>query len=467
MVESKLPASPEALFRYLVISAVKALELRGWRRSAAVREVAGQDFPFAATPRRVSERTLWRWVGLYEGGGVSGLERGSRSSEAASHVLSPVLLAYLRAARIEDPRGSIPELIRRARLLGHLHPEAKVDRTSVWRAMRRMGVPTRRVRDPKPEDTRRFAYRERLQMVLADLKHFRAGSTRNKRVALYFLDDATRYGLDVAIWTVECAEIVLRTLARVLRRYGRFDGLYVDHGPGFIANDLVTVCAQLRLPLILGRVRYPEAHGKIEEFNRSVKARLLRAFDRAPHVDPDLGALELRLRHDLFEVYNHLPHESLAQRGDNGSWRKVTPHERFTGSERALRPIGSEDWLTTCFSLPLERTVSNDHVVRYRGEHFEVPALCRPGKVELIRRPLEDDALYLPHEGQLIRLHPVDVHFNATSERARKRPEELPAEPIPQKTASMLAFDRDHPTMLGPDGGFCDSPAPKEDPDDD
>ena len=46
----------------------------------------------------------------------------------------------------------------------------------------------------------------RMLMVLADGKHFRAGTARLKRVALVFLDDASRYGLDVVVGEARLAE---------------------------------------------------------------------------------------------------------------------------------------------------------------------------------------------------------------------------------------------------------------------
>jgi len=46
-------------------------------------------------------------------------------------------------------------------------------------------------------------------MVLADGKHFRAGAKRLRRVALFFLDDSTRYGLEVVVGTAESAPLFL------------------------------------------------------------------------------------------------------------------------------------------------------------------------------------------------------------------------------------------------------------------
>jgi putative transposase len=98
------------------------------------------------------------------------------------------------------------------------------------------------------------------------------------------------------------------------------DLMYWDGGAGFKDKDVLWTCLRLGVLAIRGRAHYPEGHGAIERFNRSAKARVLRSLDGAPDVDPDGGALTLRLRHDLHEVYNHLPHESLGGK---------TPHEVF------------------------------------------------------------------------------------------------------------------------------------------
>lgn len=56
-------------------------------------------------------------------------------------------------------------------------------------------------------------------MVLSDGKHFRAGALRARRVAMFFLDDATRCGLHVVVGTEgESAELFLRDPFEVVSR---------------------------------------------------------------------------------------------------------------------------------------------------------------------------------------------------------------------------------------------------------
>ena len=186
--------SPMALFRFSVVSLMLSWLLRGEVRARAVEAVAAQEH---ATPwgevRRVSPRTVYRWLAAYEQHGLDGLEPATRPRTDSSVVLPDAFVSFLRSEKKADPRASSPELIRRARERRILSPQTQVDRTTVWRACRRMDLPTRRRPHKREADTRRFAFPHRMMMVLADGKQFRAGAARLKRVALVFLDDCTRY----------------------------------------------------------------------------------------------------------------------------------------------------------------------------------------------------------------------------------------------------------------------------------
>ena len=67
-----------------------------------------------------------------------------------------------------------------------------------------------------------------MQCVLADGKHFRAGAARRRRVPLFFIDDATRYGLQVLVGTAESSELFLRALYEMVMRHGLADLFFLD-----------------------------------------------------------------------------------------------------------------------------------------------------------------------------------------------------------------------------------------------
>ena len=450
---SENPSSELALSRYLLVSQVLSLEHQGVVRAEAAEQVAARVHRALNGDVLVrSARTIQRWVAAWERDGVGGLEPAERTRTSSSLVLPQDFLDFLRIQKQLDIRASIPELIQRAVELGIVEANAKPDRTTVWRACRRMGVTTRRRKSARERDSRRFAYPHRMQMVLSDGKHFRAGAVRAKRVALFFIDDCSRYGLHVVVGTSENKDLFLRGLYEMLRRVGFFTILYLDHGPGFIALDTIEVVRKLNALLIHGEGRYPEGHGKVEKFNQTAKGHLLRNLDRRPDIDPDCHALELRLQHWLHHQYNHSPHESLENQ---------TPFDRFHADPRPLSFPQDDADLRQRFVMHLERDVSNDHVVSVDGVAYEVPRGNARTRVRLYRQALNDH-LSILHEGRMLRIHPVDLAANAHARRASSRdvPEET-THPLPPSAAD-LAYQRDFRPVVGPDGGFPDHPHSEE-----
>ena len=298
-------------------------------------------------------------------------------------------------------------------------------------------------------DMRRFAYPHRMMMVLCDGKHFRAGATRKRRVALFYLDDATRRALHVVVDTDENTEIFLRGFFELLQKFGYMSVIYMDHGAGFISNDTKAVIANMpHVYLINGTKAYPEGHGKIERFNQTALMAVLRSLDGAAEVDPDCGALTLRLQHFLDTQYNNWLHESLD---------KQTPKERWDADERPLRFPESVDELRDKFIVTEARKVSRDHIISYGGTRYEVPRGLSGEWLDVLRQVLTG-TLFILHDGTLKRIHPVDLAANAMTQRARSRTdndEPVPGDAIP-KTAATLAFERDFAPLVGTDGGFTD-----------
>ena len=437
------PSSSEALFRYLVVSQVLSYMHQGYSRSRAIREVASRNqFTLEGKGRRVSERTLHRWMKAFLADRKMGLEPSPRP-RPGTLVLSKELLSYFTAQKTIDRRASIPELIRRARQHGVIKEHQKVSRTTVYRALKRAGVAVHRRKRVPHDDKRRFAYEHRMQMLLCDGKHFRVGLGRHRRVALFFLDDATRYGLDVVVGTSETSRMFLVGLHAVISQYGLPSLLYLDKGPGFRALDTVQVVLQLGAGLIHGETAYAEGRGKIERFNQTALQALLRNLDRRPDVDPGCEAVRLRLRHWLKKGYNTTPHESLAGN---------TPFDSFHNDTTPLRFPQSKQKLDTMFMVTFKRTVTADNIVSVDSCAYDMPKGYSRERVILYRRVLSDTIHFL-HQERLIELHPVDTALNARSKRGQEQTDEEPVHP-PSPSAADMSFNQDYKTLVDPDGGF-------------
>jgi transposase InsO family protein len=441
--------SPQVAFRYQVVSQVLTRICSGETQREAVLAVAALEhhFPGDHRPRRVSERAIYRWLELYKERGLDGLETSPRaSSTQPGEILPPSFVKFLIQEKTLDSRTSIPQIIRRAEEKGILKPETPVDRSTVYRTAKRRGLGVAHQRKSKDRDVRRFAYPHRMDMVLCDGKHFRAGASRARRVAMFFLDDCTRFPLQVVVGTSENALLFQRGLYELVLKYGLFSALYVDHGPGFIAEDTITVVRNLGALLIHGEKAYPQGHGKIEKFNRTARDDVLRGLDRRPDVDPDPRALELRLNHYLETQYIHRPHESL---------RKESPYDRFMADAKDLSFPQNAEELREKFEVYLTRLVSPDNVVSVDSVPYEMPR-GYDGRKVILRRKLLDGGIFFLHEGRLIELHPVDLEANARSPRGtRGREDEEVEHPLPPSAAD-LAFQRDLGSIVDPDGGCLD-----------
>jgi putative transposase len=440
-----LVTDSEALFRFLLVSRVRTVVGAGGGVTETVRQLSREvHLDFKGAQRTVGVRTLFRWLAAYDARGLPGLVRKIREATRSSTVLPEELLLFAKAEKEDDPQASVPELIKRARALGMVGEQTRIDRTTLYRALVRMGVSTKRKKTSASGHQRRFAWPHRMQMVLADGKYFRAGAKRQKRVAVFYLDDATRMGLEVVVGTSESTVIFLTGLHLVFRRYGKMSILFLDGGPGFVSGDTAAVAGNLGAHLIIGTASYPEGHGAVERFNRTAKKDLLRHLDGRPDVDPDPGALTLRIRHWLRTIYNRSPHEFL-----DGA----TPEERFLSDQTPLRLPESERDLSSRFFVTEQRKVAKDHVVPLFGVDYETPAGHAGTRVTLYRYLLED-TVHMLHQGLLVRLHPVDLAENARSRRARKTAELPPKGPT--RGAADITFANDFKSVVDPDGGFTD-----------
>lgn len=434
----------EVFFRYQVVSIVLTREAAGEVFSKAVNRTAEMFHPFPdGGERKVSKRSIYRWIDAYKKFGFEGLAPVQRPQIEDSQALDPLLLAFFAEQKKDDPLVSVPELIRRGEILGHIRPEDNVNRVTVWRALNRMGIDTSHRKSRKRRDSRRFAFPHRMDMVLCDGKHFRAGINRVRRVALFFLDDCTRYVLHGVVGASETTELFLRGLYETILKYGFMSSLFVDRGSGFTSNDTVDVLRKLNILFIHGARAYPQGRGKNERFNRTASDQSIRFFSGNPEIDADCRSLEQRLNHYIEYQYANTPHEKL-----DGQ----TPLHCFQSDSRPLRFAEREDVLRQAFVLHVTRRVSFDNVVNLNGKEFEIP-IGYAGTRITIHRNLLDDSLGIVHQGRLVRISVVDKEANARAGRAKVEADNETA-PLPPKSSSQIAFERDFKPVVDSDGGF-------------
>jgi putative transposase len=428
------------LHRFEAVSLVRGFAQRGCTIGEAIDRVCAAGIPDEAGGiRKVKRAALYRWYRAFTGNGFDALL--DRPRVIKSYVLPQNFTNFLLMEKSSDPEASIPEVIRRAVERGIVGENDQLDRTTAYRAARRLNLPIFRKQRLRESAARPFAYSHRMQMVMCDGKHFRAGASRLKRVALFFIDDATSFVLDAFVGTEgETSELFLRGLYEIIKTYGFMGIIYLDGGPGFKADDTKCVIAAMNVHLIHGKARYPEGHGKIERFNQTVLHQVLRGL-RKPEIDPDPKSLELRLRHYIRERYNKTNHEGIGG----------IPHEKFMADEKELNFPPTEEDLRRHFVIADKRRVRNDNVIPYDDVIYEVP-LGHAGRDIQVYRDIISNELSVLHDGKAVKIFPADLAANA-----RERREAFPAQMTPRgpiTTAAEIHFNRDHGPIVGPDGGF-------------
>ena len=111
----------------------------------------GLDFLLAPATRL---RTLYRWLLAFAKEGFPGLEPAGRAGPSLPLPRLKDLLDFVVREKRDNPGPSVPELIRRARLLGVIKRDLPMDCAStVYRWLLRLGVPVFRVKTTKERDT--------------------------------------------------------------------------------------------------------------------------------------------------------------------------------------------------------------------------------------------------------------------------------------------------------------------------
>lgn len=434
-----------AVTRYAAVALVLAKVAAGMKLSRAVEGTIGQHvLDHRGRAKTLTRRSLYRWVAAFKKGGLEALADVPRTSGAPTRVLSSKLLDFMMAEKTADKDASLPEIIARAKERKIIADGQRVSRSSVWRAAVKLNLPLFTDKGFVKDDKQRFAYAHRMEMVVTDGKHFRAGVKRKKRVSMTWLDDATRYGLTGVVGYSEKAELFLRGLWQVIEKWGLMSAVFVDNGAGFIARDTLAICAKLKISLIHGTEAYPEGHGKIERYHSSLQSDLLRSLDGSPDVEPSPAALEHRLMHYLTETYNKRKHEGIGF---------DTPEKRFLEDPLPLRPPADLAKVREAFRLTKKRRVSRDHVVKVKGKLYETPS-GYAGKIVKVLHHVLDGTVEMLHEGRLIKLTAPDLVLNAKTPRTTRRKRENEPRPMPPKTAATIAYEKAFAPIVGKDGGF-------------
>ena len=413
-----------ALWRYSILGPLVSARLEYGDRREHFLHAAQRlyDHPLRDRKVRVSPRTIEDWYYAYLSAGVEGLEPRTRKDAKQSRALSPEIESILVRAKSQRPRRSVRQLIRILVRAGKVAPDTLAPAT-VYRALKRAGLPTRRPRAHADKERRAFLPEHAGDLWIGDVMHtprvLHEGRMR-KTYLISILDAATRYLVASALRWGETAVDHEAIFKHALRVHGRPRAYYVDRGAAYISGSLRAICADLKIHLRHTESQDAEAKGAIERWHRTWRA--------------EVG---VELEGEVFE-FDHLKavHAAWVARDyharEHGTTNRA-PREHFLAEVAAghVRPLHPGTDIDAIFWHRARRTVRKDNTVTFSGRRLELVLAGMAGRrIQLRFDPTDDEdnpRVYI--DGAFVcDTRKLDLHANAR--RRRKRVEE-PALPPP------------------------------------
>lgn len=129
---------------------------------------------------------------------------------------------------------------------------------------------------------RRFQKEHRCELWQSDVKYgpylpIGEGGAKKQVYLCTIIDDATRYIVAAGFFIDQSVEMIESCLRQAVMRFGKPDILYLDNGKIYRSEWLKKACTRLGIRIVHTKPYSPEAHGKIEAFNRRVDSFLSEA----------------------------------------------------------------------------------------------------------------------------------------------------------------------------------------------
>jgi transposase InsO family protein len=392
-----------ALTRFKLISPVLAEPRRA--QNAYFREQAKEEHHFPHYgPRIIKLSTFKSWLRGYRKEGFDALMPKPRNDSGRPRRLSDLEMGAIRGKCKAYPHLTVQKLYENL-LQDNQLGRPPICYNTLLRIVHRENLlpEVGRTDVRKRYETPSFG-----ELWVCDFMHgpkVEVGTHLAKSILCAVIDDHTRMIVGHAFAAEETVSALITVLKEAFLTYGLPKRLYVDNGPAFSSELLLSACAQSRIALVHSKPYDSPSRGKIERFFRTVRDRFLSGLSKEVTLDEINEAFSLWLKED----YHHKVHGGIDEKPIDRYHRSLKDVEmkRLTSAE-----------LDEVFLMRHERVVGNDATISFKGKIYEVPAAYIRQRIE-IRHPVDDrEALFLFENGaRIAKLKPVDLHENARTFR--------------------------------------------------
>jgi putative transposase len=236
---------------------------------------------------------------------------------------------------------------------------------------------------------RRFQKGHRCELWQSDVKYgpylpIGEGRAKKQVYLCTFMDDATRYIVAAGFFSNQSVEMLEHCLRQAVMRFGKPDVLYLDNGKIYRSEWLKKACVRLGIKIVHTKPYSPEAHGKVESFNRRVNSFSEVALQKCETLDELNHYLELWVD----GYYHKSSHSSLGN---------ISPATAFSMDSRPLQFV-SDKALREAFLHTEERLVDKTGCISFNGKQYEVGMKLMGRKVEVLYDPSCTDQIEIHHK---------------------------------------------------------------------
>jgi putative transposase len=406
---------PKALFRLSVLGPLVSRErLERGELQQIIRELAQREYAIPGSRRHyLGEKTIQAWFYTWRKQGIAGLVPKVRLDRGQSK-LSPPIQAAILAAKRDNPRRSIHQILRLLEAAGTVARDT-LSRSAIHRLLQQQGLSRITGSASLPEEKRSFTAASAGAIWYGDVMHGPRVTVKGQLRKTYLvslIDDASRLITHSAFCLGETALDIEGVLKQALLKRGIPVKIVVDNGAAYRANTLQGICARLAIHLIFCWPYAPEGKGKLERWHRTFRDQFLSELDprRITHLD-DINA---RLWAWLEQVYHRTPHAGLAG---------LTPLARYQQDLANIRSLGPRaTQIDELFLHRINRFVRKDGTVSYLGVRFEVPFELAGKTIRLVIDPHAGTVLGVENEAgdRVGSATPLDTLANI--KRVRRKP---------------------------------------------
>ncbi len=306
----------------------------------------------------LSERTIRRYVQLYEEQGFEGLKPKNAGSGGQSIIPEEVIQEAI-ALRREVPKRSINDIIKILEWEKVVEP-GFLKRSTLQDQLTYRGYSSRQMKTYTESTTgaRRFQKPWRNYLWQSDIKYgnFIDGKPT---YMVCFIDDCTRFILHSEFYPTLDQKIVQDCFRKALIKYGAPDSVYFDNGKQYRTNWMQRACGKLGIRLLYCRPYAASSKGKVEKYNQTVDSFLREAYITKPKTLDKLNQLYSVW---MEECYLHKEHSALEGK---------TPYEAFYGDSHELKMLSTQE-IADAFLSCEKRKVDKSGCISFEGIKYEV-----------------------------------------------------------------------------------------------